>query len=44
MNKKIFELESSAISFANKVNGTVKRRCLPGYMSVEIIWIVEWEG
>lgn len=43
MNKKLFTVETLAIEFADKVNGTVIMRQLPGYMSVEIVWIVEWK-
>lgn len=43
MNKKVFVTEIAAQSFAKQVNGTVTMKQLPGYMSVEIVWIVEWE-
>lgn len=42
MQKKIFEIESAAKAFAEKNGGTVRMATLPGYMSVETIWIVEW--
>lgn len=42
MNKKYFETEYQANEFATKVNGNVRMSQLPGYMSVEIVWIVEW--
>ena len=41
--KKVFDNETSARTFAEKVNGSVRQSYLPDYMRVEIIWIVEWE-
>lgn len=43
MNRKVFGTEIAAQSFAKQVNGTVRMRQLPGYMSCEIVWVVEWE-
>lgn len=40
---KTFESEELAQSFANKVNGKVKMVQLPDYMSVIIIYTVEYE-
>ena len=40
--KKTFETEYAARQFAEEVGGTVRMSVLPGYMSVETIWIVEW--
>lgn len=40
--KKCFETEEKARKFAEKVNGTVKQKFLPDYMSVIEVWVVEW--
>ncbi len=42
MKKKTFETESAARKFAKTVNGQVRMVQLPGYMTVEIIWVVEY--
>ena len=43
MNKKVFESEYGANSFAKKVNGTVRMSWLPDYIGTITIWIVEWK-
>ncbi len=40
--KRIFSSEAAAHAFARKVDGKVRCQTLPGYMSTEIIWVVEW--
>lgn len=40
---KTFETEESAQTFADKVNGKVRMVQLPDYMSVIIIYTVEYE-
>lgn len=42
--KKVFDFEESAKEFAKEVNGTVKQTVLPDYMSVDIIYVVEYDG
>lgn len=41
--KKVFDSEYSAKEFAKKVNGTVTQKVLPNYMSVDTIYVVEYE-
>ena len=40
--RKCFETEEKARKFAEEVNGTVKQKFLPDYMSVIEVWVVEW--
>lgn len=44
MNKKYFNSENDANNFAKKVNGTVRMSVLPGYMSVDVVYVVEWRS
>jgi hypothetical protein len=41
-NKKVFEDIYFARKFAQQVNGEIKEQMLPGYNSVEFVYIVEW--
>ena len=41
-NKKTFETEYAARQFAETIDGQVRMVQLPGYMNVEIIWVVEY--
>ena len=41
--KEVFGDEERAKKFAGKVGGTVTMKCLPSYMSVETVWVAEWE-
>lgn len=43
MSRMLFEEEFKAREFAKQVDGTVRMRQLPGYMNVEILWLVEWD-
>lgn len=43
VKRKCFDFEESARKFAKEVGGTVYQRCLPNYMWVDIVWVVEWE-
>lgn len=39
--KPCFSSEESAIEYAKKNGGTVRKRVLPNYMSVDVDWVVE---
>ena len=39
--KPCFSSEESAIEYAKKYGGTVRKRVLPDYMSVSVDWVVE---
>lgn len=41
--KKVFDTKQSAEAFAREVKGIVTQSYLPNYMSVDIIWVVEWK-
>lgn len=43
IKKRLFEVESLAIEFANEVNGSVKLVTLPAYNYVETYYSVTWE-
>lgn len=42
--KKIFNTQYEAEKFAKEVKGLVSQSYLPNYMSVDVIWTVEWQG
>lgn len=43
-DKKTFDTQYEAEKFAREVKGYVRQSYLPNYMSVDVIWIVEYSG
>ena len=41
--KRVLSTEEGAKSLAKKKDGTYRQQVLPDYMSVEIVWVAEWE-